>query len=590
MLAMLRANRSPELPLASPEPLAVATSTARPSATPVPWREGVVAMSARSEGGARILLADLRAPMDAPRQLSSELFDEVGGLDWSPDGAWLAFAARRDGNWDLYRIAREGGAAQRLTEHPGYDAAPAYAPAGRALAFESYRDGDWEIYRLELGPAGAAAPPQRLTRRDGADLEPTWLTADQVLWSSWEDRRFALAGQPALQADRKAADGLASALGAFAIPFIEVEGDLHGPRVSPAGDHLAVIERATTRQTLRLLELGRSASPVARNLPISADVRAFAWSPGGDALVIASEERRALAIEAAGRDGRDRLRLATLPDEASTDLAWTAGPMPAGLPEWTRPTELVPASSDPELRAGLARLPGVDAPGARLNAALVQDYEAMRAELREDLGIDFLGQLSDMWRPLGFTGSSFFSWHKTGRAFDIAMDFRSPSGGTGMVILRETGGRTRWRIFLRAAAQDGSVGAPLRQPGWDFYARHGGDPQAEREGGERRGAIPAGYYVDFTAVAARYGWHRIPAISRPGFDWREDWDAIEFWHFERRDRLSWFEAARQAYDDEMLASELNAERLRELGQTGRGYGRAGVPFDLGSKGDSDPGS
>ena len=37
----------------------------------------------------------------------------------------------------------------RLTEHPADDRWPAWSPDGRELAFASRRDGNWELYMMD---------------------------------------------------------------------------------------------------------------------------------------------------------------------------------------------------------------------------------------------------------------------------------------------------------------------------------------------------------------------------------------------------------------------------------------------------------
>ena len=184
-----------------------------------------------------------------------------------------------------------------------------------------------------------------------------------------------------------------------------------------------------------------------------------------------------------------------------------------------------------------------------------------------------------MWRPLGFksAGSAFFSWHKTGRAFDTLMELRGPGGRRDLVLVREdVGGRTMWRMWLRAAAQDGSVGRPLTEPGWSFAAGSG-DPELEAEGGRRGPNVPPGYWVDFTALAERYGWRRISSLTQGNLDWHRDWEAIEYWHFERRDGLSWYEAVRQVYDHDHIVLQLDPERLQELNISFARLARMGFP-------------
>ena len=56
---------------------------------------------------------------------------------WSPDGAWIAFLAKRgeDEQRQLYLLDDRGGEARRLTSHPTEVAQPAWSPDGSALYF-----------------------------------------------------------------------------------------------------------------------------------------------------------------------------------------------------------------------------------------------------------------------------------------------------------------------------------------------------------------------------------------------------------------------------------------------------------------------
>jgi dipeptidyl aminopeptidase/acylaminoacyl peptidase len=54
---------------------------------------------------------------------------------WSPDGKWLAFISDRDGKRQIYRIAVDGGEAERLTSADEGVSAFAWAPDGSRIAF-----------------------------------------------------------------------------------------------------------------------------------------------------------------------------------------------------------------------------------------------------------------------------------------------------------------------------------------------------------------------------------------------------------------------------------------------------------------------
>lgn len=622
--------------LPSPAPLAELPS----------WQDGLIALDIATSGGRAIALYDVAAGAAAAPRLLVDRLEAVAGLDWSPDGKWLVYGARIADNWDLYAILRQGGQPQRLTQHPAFDGHPAWSPDGSQLAFESARDGQVAIYAMstesllrtgldepgqietapdETGPLQtslADSGPLQAEERpilpmgaaSGLAIEPAWSPdGEELLAAVWVDGRFRLEAWAATEGAESAevaedGPGLDTVAGQSASPeSVAVEaagsadparlyrpdeddagypGDARLPKMSPKGGRWALLGLSGSQRILKLADWpdGTSGSVSAsRTLPVSAAVQSFDWSPEGGALAYLTQSRGGSELQIVAADGKARKQVAKLPGESGA-LAWTAGSMPSALLSIDTQgfVQAARSSADPELRVGLERIPGVSAPGPRLNAALIDDFEAMRAELQADLGVDFLARLSDAWRSLGATESSFFSWHKTGRAFDIAQEYRSPDGGTGMVIVAEPiGGHPFWRIYLRAGKQDGSVGAPLRDPGWDFYARHSGDPLAEQAGGRRRTRIPNGYYVDFTAIAAAHGFQRIPALTGRDMDWRNNWSAIEFWHFERRDGLSWYAAARQAYPDEILVAELNADRLRQLGQAGRAFGRVGIPRNLG---------
>jgi hypothetical protein len=86
--------------------------------------------------------------------------------------------------------------------------------------------------------------------------------------------------------------------------------------------------------------------------------------------------------------------------------------------------------------------------------------------------------------------------------------------------------------------QDGTQGEPLKEAPWQMVT--GNDASAE---GGRLAAIPPGYYVDLTTLAADYGWNRVQAIYR----WRYFFPDAEYWHFQKDAGLTWWEAMNQVY-------------------------------------------
>ncbi|MCC7154812.1 MAG: TolB family protein [Bryobacterales bacterium] len=90
---------------------------------------------------------------------------------WSPDGKWLSFVGQRNGNFNLFRVAFEGGEEQRLTSHPGYDDGPDYSPNGKWIYFNSSRAGGWDIWRI---PESGAGPGDALAQRVTSDPWEDW--------------------------------------------------------------------------------------------------------------------------------------------------------------------------------------------------------------------------------------------------------------------------------------------------------------------------------------------------------------------------------------------------------------------------------
>ena len=59
---------------------------------------------------------------------------------WSPDGAKIAFASNRSGNWDVWEVdARTGENPRQLTNYLGTDTQPVYAPLGEQIIYSTTR-------------------------------------------------------------------------------------------------------------------------------------------------------------------------------------------------------------------------------------------------------------------------------------------------------------------------------------------------------------------------------------------------------------------------------------------------------------------
>ena len=98
----------------------------------------------------------------------------TGGNDrtpaWSPDGARIAFASMRDGNFEIYVMNADGTGQTRVTNDPATDIDPAWDPTGDFLVFTSTRDGNSEVYITNLD----GSLQTRITNHTASDGEAAW--------------------------------------------------------------------------------------------------------------------------------------------------------------------------------------------------------------------------------------------------------------------------------------------------------------------------------------------------------------------------------------------------------------------------------
>jgi tricorn protease len=124
---------------------------------------------------------------------------------------------------DLWLTGFEGGAARRLTVHPGVESAPAFSPDGRTLAFTGFYDGNRDVFTVPV----EGGTPRRLTFHPGDDTVRGW-TPDggRVVFGSNRDS--------ATRADRVFT---VAAAGGFAEPLPMPEA--YHAAFSPDGKRLA---------------------------------------------------------------------------------------------------------------------------------------------------------------------------------------------------------------------------------------------------------------------------------------------------------------------------------------------------------------
>lgn len=494
----------------------------------------------------------------------------------SPDGQWIAFSAHYNRNWDIYKLHLLSGELQRLTSSPAYDGYPTWSPDGSRIAFESNRLGNLDIFRMPASGGEAT----RITSDAAADVEPAW-TADgrSLVFSSWRSHYRQL-----YQVDLET--GSVAAL-------TEAGDEARQPTLSPDGQYLAyvVTRDDAARVLVRSLASGATTpltgdyhfewpiwQPATRQgtLPDVPTLLCLRLTGGGDysyptGWVVAASQVTPMDIHPDLTNPASGL---SLPGQQWQRPVCASFPISQGRSAW-RP--IAEATRHPPVipRPGLTTLPDVYALQPRLSLAVVPSYQQLRERIFRASGYDFLSELYDAWRGLDHPASAYLSWHMAGRAIDVRNRYRRNKVRILYTSRQVLGGQTYFRLYLQAAAQDGSQGQPLRESLWETDRWYAGAQTFDED--IRRIPPIDGYFVDFTDLAEREGWMRIAALSPPDGDWKHDYMDQEFWHYERRDGLTWYTAMRQIFRDAELRKRYTPGQILAHGYSLAQMIRAGIP-------------
>ena len=524
------------------ERIVVATPTPRPQVTPTPRSTpvgsgGTLAFAMRHNGNSDIYLISQNTG-----NLLRLTYDPAEDRDpaWSPDGRKLAFASRRAQNWDLYVMDMTSGTVLRLTRAPYFEANPTWSPDGRWLAYEAYNEDNLDIYVLNV----ESGQSQRLTSSPAPEYAPAWAPDGRhIAFTAYENNNRDLY---VISLD----DG--TTLNLTNTP----NQDENFAAWSPQGDYLAYSAGVPGDETIWMIPFEKEAMVSGELRPVLFGVGGQpVWSPDGEALAFIFRQRETSYLIAANTTGW------ALAQEGYSTTDWM------NTPDWTatalnpkfeaqlqrqmteeRPllyTEVL--RSSPTEHYQLIPLPDVNGSNSaqQLSDRVNDSFNAMRKTVLAQTGWDYLSILGDSSRAMNHTprpGQGRISWHVCGRAIDINQGFLRQ--GLIELVREDIGGVTYWRVFIKAKEQDGRLGEPLRSAPWDLNARAEGE-EATVQGGKLK-PIPAGYYVDFTTIAADYGWERRNALS----NWRNSYFDIEWWHFQKTEGMSWYNCMLEIYTAE----------------------------------------
>ncbi len=539
-------------PSPGPSPTRGQPPTPGPTVTPF-GNGGAIAFTLRRNGN-----ADIYALNQTDRQLIRLTYDPAEDRDptWSPDGNYIAFASNRAHNWDIYLLDLVSGALIRLTHDPAFDANPSWSPDGNWIAFESYRRGNLDIYVMST----SGQQLQRITIDSAPNYEPAWAPDSRAIaYTTFRDGTKDIYVQY-IDGDRESVNITQSPDMDEDLPAWSPDGTqlayVSGPRGNPSIQVTTFDWDTMTASQIQTELFGAGTSP--------------AWAPDGQNLIYAYVRGEYSHIVAANMTGWALFHQVYSIDEPLDDLAWTNLPLsprivaraqentpaeePAFYVELVQPTPraappyqlvLLPSVNDQDNDAGNHK--------AYLSDRVNESFNALRQRVIDEVGWDYLSNLGTTQLPMTYTpysGQSRMSWYVCGRGIGLDQKVYTKTLSQVELVREDEGNVTYWRVFIRAAEQDGRMGEPLREGVWDLHARQQ-DGRAMVDGGELKERIPTGYYVDFTTLASDYGWERLPALWR----WRYFWPDVLWWRFQKTDDLTWWECMLEVFEpDEIEAA------------------------------------
>lgn len=129
---------------------------------------GVIAFASRRDGNFEVYTMNAKGE-DLRNITNHSALDYWGS--WSPDGRQLAIYSKRSGNDEIYIMNADGGGIVNITNHAAGDRLPSWSPDGKQILFCSDRDHqEGEIYLMDVDGKNV----KRLTSNTEFEEAPVW--------------------------------------------------------------------------------------------------------------------------------------------------------------------------------------------------------------------------------------------------------------------------------------------------------------------------------------------------------------------------------------------------------------------------------
>lgn len=519
--------------------------TIRPTSLPMPslppGEINDVLILSMEENGYAHLFAYAPGKFGLTRLTFGEWSDVTPAL--SPDGKSIAYASNRGGYWDIYTLDLESGQISQLTNTPAYDSFPCWSPDRAFIAYDTYQNGNLDVAILSL--SSPENKPILLTDGPSSDHSPAWAP---------DGRQIAFISNRSGDADVWIAD-LNKTENRFTDLSNTPQAAESHPVWSSDGIHLAWAS-APLDNKFNGIYIWDANRPDQTATWVG-DGSWPAWNANDSGIATVVEAPNQELITGYTLEGTPLFLPAPFPGHIR-GLLWLTLELPQQLlqtyrqaaeqtPEALWSPAITPVADVPSKRWYVVPLQKVQAPYPQLHALVAGSFESMRQRVIAIAGWDALASLENAYVPFTTALDPGLNedWLYTGRSF--AINSLMVNAGWMVVNREDIGSQTYWHLFLRAQNQDGSQGEPIQNPPWDLNARYELNPTTYEAGGSFA-PIPPGYWVDFTSLAAAYGWDRLPALP----NWRNYFAGGRFTEFVMTGGLDWYSAMLQLYPAEAL--------------------------------------